>query len=659
MKLEDIKHVAVIGAGDMGHGIAEVALMTGYTVSMYDIKEEFVERGKGRIDWSFGKLASKARISESDHEKFMGNLTTTIDIEEAVRNADLVIEAAPEDLELKKKIFRDLDKFAPKHAILATNTSNMSIDEIGAATGRPEKVVGLHYFNPPVMMQLIEIIKGDKTSDETIDVLVDFTNKSVKTPIVCNKDSPGFIVNRINGPTGLFMQLVLDSKEYQPEQIDAAAMNMGMRMGPYELLDFVGLDIAYNSLKYLEQRLDKDFAPPQTIENLVKDGKLGKKTGEGIYKWPETGRPEIDTSEPADFDLMDSMRVQINEAAKILEEGLAGAKDIDTGMKLGMNSPWGPFEMAENTDFEELTTFLDGIADKYGREVFRAHKWIRDGTLMEHATGETPVEEEKKSEWEFDTIEVKKDTDNFVTTIILNRPPMNPFNQELVNDLGSVLDLLWDDKDTRCIVIRGSANCFSVGADLSAGVPDSSWVFVKRVQRGQRVFKKAREIPKPVIAAIERYALGGGLELAMNCDIRIAKKSARIGNPEVRRGLIAAWSATQIMRRHIGLGKTMELILTGEMIEAKRAFKMGLINHVVDDDEFEEKVYEMAKTIATECSPIAVAISKQLVNQSFESSLDAGVLLEALGQGVTFTTKDLQEGFMAFVQKRKPKFKDE
>ncbi|MFX1255257.1 MAG: enoyl-CoA hydratase-related protein, partial [Promethearchaeota archaeon] len=547
------------------------------------------------------------------------------------------------------------DKFAPKHAILASNTSNMSITEIGNATNRPEKVCGMHYFNPPVMMQVIEIVKGDKTSDETINLMIDFTKKSVKTPVI-SKDSPGFLVNRINAPTMLYLQLLLDRKEYAPEELDAAAMGMGMRMGPYELQDFVGLDITYHSMKYLEKRLSKDYAPTPFMEKLIKENKLGKKTGVGIYKWPEVGRPEIDMDKAADFDLMDLMRIQINEAAKLLEEGVGTAKDIDTGMKLGMNNPWGPFEMAESTDLEDLTKFLDGLADKYGKEVFRAHKWLRDGSIVDRAKGELAAA--KKSEWEFETIEVKKDPENYVTTVMLNRPPVNPMNEELLDELNAVLDLLWNDNDTRCIVIRGAANCFSAGADLAGGIPDSAWDLVKYLYKGQTVFRKVGEIPKPVIAAIERYALGGGLELAMNCDIRIAKKSARVGLVEVRRGLVPGWSGTQIMERHIGLGKTMELILTGEMVEAERAFKLGLINKAVDDDDFEKEVYGMAKTIATECSPIAVALAKRLVNQSVEAPMKVGLQLEALAQGITFTTEDLQEGVVAFMQKRKPEFKN-
>ena len=366
MKFEDIKHVAVIGAGDMGHGIAQVSLMAGYTVSMYDIKDEFVERGKGRIEWSMGKLVEKARISEKDRDQFLANLSLVTDIEKAVKNADLCIEAAPENIELKKEIFGNLDKFSPKHAILGTNTSNMSIDEIANATNRPDKVVGLHFFNPPVMMQLVEITKGAKTSDETVDLMVKLTKAMTKDPIVCKKDSPGFIVNRITAPTMLYLSHLLDKKVYEPAGVDAAAMNMGMRMGPYELIDFVGVDIAYHSMKYLENRLSKDYAPTPTLEKLFKENKHGKKTGEGIYKWPEVGRPEIDTSNPADFDLMDMMRIQINEAAKVVEEGLCTPKEVDIGMKKGMNNPFGPFEMAENADLKELTHFLDGLADQFG-----------------------------------------------------------------------------------------------------------------------------------------------------------------------------------------------------------------------------------------------------------------------------------------------------
>ncbi|PWI48120.1 3-hydroxyacyl-CoA dehydrogenase [Candidatus Heimdallarchaeota archaeon B3_Heim] len=659
MKIDDIKHVAVIGAGDMGHGIAQVCLMTGYTVSMYDIKDEFVEKGKSRIEWSLNKLAEKARISEKDRDTYLGKLTISTNMEEVVKNADLCVEAAPENLDLKKKIFGDLDKYAPKHAILASNTSNMSITEIGEATKRPDKVAGLHYFNPPVMMQLIEIIKGEKTSDETINVLIDLAKKSTKNPVV-SKDHPGFIVNRINAITMLLIHTMLDKKEYKAEEIDAAAMMMGMRMGPYELMDFVGLDVAYHSMNYLADRLDKDYTPTPSMKKLVDAGKLGKKTGEGIYKWPETGRPDIDRDAECDFDVMDLMRVQINEAAKVLEEGIAirGAKDIDTAMKKGMNNPFGPFELAENADLPELTAYMDGLADKYGLEVFRAHKWVRDGTLMEH-TKAVEAAPEEASPFEFENVEVTKDEENFVTTIMLNNPPLNLISQGLLDDLSKALDLLWDDEKTRVIVIRGSANCFSAGAQIDPSLMLDAVPFVlyEYVRKGQMTFKKLRQISKIVIAAMERFALGGGLEMAMHCDLRIAKESCKMGLPEVQLGLFPAWGGTQIMRRHIGLGRTMDLVMSSRRVKAEDAEEMGLITKEVDDDKFEEYVYKYAKKLAIGCAPMSVAVAKRLVNETAEGDLDTGYNAEALGAGVVYVSEDSKEGFMArVIEKRDPNF---
>jgi enoyl-CoA hydratase/3-hydroxyacyl-CoA dehydrogenase len=382
MNVNDIKIVAVIGAGTMGHGIAELALLSSYRVFLYDITEEVVNKGKSMIDWSLKKFVEINKISESNYEKFMSNLSITSNLKTAVENADLIIEAVPEILDLKKKLFSNLDELTPKHTILASNTSNMSISEIAKATNRPEKVVGMHFSTPAVMSKGIEIVQGNKTSDETLNIVVDFTEKTNRIPFI-SKDSPGFICNRIAAPSFLLVQLMHENNEYSPEKLDAAAMNMGMKMGPYELQDFLGLDVVYHSSSYFAEHLSKDYTPGPILTNLVNQNKLGKKTGEGIYKWPEFGRPKIDLSDPADdFDLMDLMRVQINEAVKVFEEGIATLKDIDLGMKLNYNNPLGPFELARSIDLEELTRFLDGLAEKYERKIFLAHKWIRDGSLL-------------------------------------------------------------------------------------------------------------------------------------------------------------------------------------------------------------------------------------------------------------------------------------
>jgi enoyl-CoA hydratase/3-hydroxyacyl-CoA dehydrogenase len=656
MKADDVKTVAVVGAGDMGHGIGQAALMAGYKVNLYDIADEFVEKGKSRIDWSLNKFEEKGRIAKGDTAKFMENLSTFTNLQEAVKDADLVVEAAPEKLELKKEIFENLNKFTPKHAILASNTSNMSINDLGAATSRPEKVIGMHFFNPVVLMNLIELTRGDKTSDETVQILEDITKKMKKTSIVCRKDSPGFIVNRIGAPSNLYLQMLVDKGEYTPEQIDAAANMMGLPMGVFLMLDNSGVDIVYHSMQYLKDRLHPDYKPTTTLEKMMKENKLGKKTGEGFYKWPEVGRPQIDTSISSDFDLMNLIKIQINEAAKILEEGLCTGKEIDTGMKLGM-SAMGPIEMAEGTDFKELTEVLDGIAENMGTDIFKAHKYIREGSLLDVVKGTETVKEEKKED-EFETIRLDRDPDNFVTTIWFDRPYPNLINEQVLDDLSAALDLLWDDKNTRVIVIRGENRVFSAGfeLDVSKFLDADSWFVVNMVRKGQYTFKKLRDIPKVVIAAIQKYCFAGGLELAMSCDIRIATENTKMGLTEVGLGILPGWGGTQNLRRHIGLGRTMELILTARRIDAEEAEEIGLINKEVDEDKFEEYIDEYSKRVAKLSAPISVGLIKRLVNQAAEVPIDVGLQMEALGAGIAFLTEDAKEGVLSMFQKKEPEF---
>ena len=380
---KNIKRVSVIGAGHMGHGIAEVALLSGNFVSLVDINEETVAKGKSLIVFSLKKFLNKSQITEERYNELLENLETSTNLEKAVKKAQLCIEVVPEKVTLKKDIFRQLDKNSPKNAILASNTSTISITEIANFTQRPEKVVGIHFPPPPVLAKVVEIIRGEKTAESTIKYAINFVKAGKKIPIIA-KDSPGFICNRIMAPSMLLIQLMLDNKEFTPAKIDAKALNEKMVMGPYELLDYIGLDVVYDSSQYLARKLSSDYTPTQTISRLVKENKLGRKTGEGIYKWRPGGkRPIIDLSNQADFDLMDLMRVQINEAVKVLEEGIASVNDINIGMKLFYHNPSGPFEIVKKMNLSDLTLYLDGIAAKYGKEIFRAHKWIRDKSLFQ------------------------------------------------------------------------------------------------------------------------------------------------------------------------------------------------------------------------------------------------------------------------------------
>ncbi|HXZ94605.1 MAG TPA: 3-hydroxyacyl-CoA dehydrogenase NAD-binding domain-containing protein [Dehalococcoidia bacterium] len=382
MKVEDVKKIAVMGAGDMGHGIAEVALLAGYKVALRDIEQRFVDKGLSRIKESLDKLVEKQKVTEANKNAMLANIKTFVDIAESVKDADFVIEAVPEIMDLKKQVFQALDKAAPKHAILASNTSNMSITEIAAATKRPEQVVGVHFFNPAVLMKLVEVIKGGKTSEETMQVAYNLALKMNKVPVRVEKDSIGFVYNRVNAPTGLLVNLMLEKKVAAPMEIDAKMRKIGMPMGPYELMDYVGLDVAYHGARYFAEKLSKDYAPPSWLKAKIDAGELGKKTGKGIFDWSK-GRPEIDLSKAKeDFDPTALIALQVNEATKLLEAGVVKSpEDIDKAMVNGGGAMIGPFQLAKSIGYDKLAKICEDLAKKYGVKVFQPTETLKKGKI--------------------------------------------------------------------------------------------------------------------------------------------------------------------------------------------------------------------------------------------------------------------------------------
>jgi enoyl-CoA hydratase/3-hydroxyacyl-CoA dehydrogenase len=382
MKVEDVKKIAVMGAGDMGHGIAEVALLAGYKVAMRDIEQRFVDKGLSRIKESLDKLTEKQKITEENKKAMLANIETFVDIAESVKDADFVIEAVPEVMDLKKQVFQALDAAAPKHAILASNTSNMSITEIASTTKRPEQVVGMHFFNPAVLMKLVEVIKGGKTSEETMQVAYNLALKMNKAPVRVEKDSIGFVYNRINAPTAILLNLILEKGMAAPVEIDAKMKKIGMPMGPYELMDYVGLDVAYHSGLYFAEKLSRDYAPPSWLKAKIDAGTLGKKTGKGIFDWSK-GRPEIDLSKAKeDFDPTVLIAIQVNEATKLLEAGVVkSADEIDKAMVNGGGSVVGPFQLAKGIGYDKLAKICEDIAKQFDIKAFEPTETLKKGNI--------------------------------------------------------------------------------------------------------------------------------------------------------------------------------------------------------------------------------------------------------------------------------------
>jgi 3-hydroxybutyryl-CoA dehydrogenase len=287
--MTEIKKIAVLGAGLMGHGIAQVASQIGkYEVNLRDVEQRFIDSGINMIKDSLQRFVKKGQLSEPDMKAIIARIHPMLDLKQAVSDADFIIEAIPENLELKKTTFREVDAYAPAHALIVSNTSSVSITEMASSTKRPEKVCGMHFFNPPQLMKLVEVIRGAKTSDETVHTVLDVAHKMDKETVLVKKDSPGFIVNRIllpalNEAVALYWEEVADR-----DDIDKAIkLGLNWPMGPLMLLDYIGLDTTLAISDVLTKELDPKFHATTGLKQMVRAQFFGRKTGKGFYDWTQ------------------------------------------------------------------------------------------------------------------------------------------------------------------------------------------------------------------------------------------------------------------------------------------------------------------------------------------------------------------------------------
>lgn len=366
-----VKDIAVIGAGSMGHGIAQTALQAGLTVYFYDIDEESLKTGAEKIFAGLDKMGEKGHFRKEDINEFKQNLQMTTDLEKAVAKAQFVFEAVPEVVEVKQKVFKLLDELTASDVILATNTSSIPISTIAEATVHKERVVGAHFFIPVVLMPIVEIIRGQHTSDEVMQKAYAMGERLGKTSIRVEKDHPGFIVNRTNAPKNVFLVSVVSQGWAKPEEIDALMRYNGLPIGQFELMDYVGLDVSMFVSKFLEKELHTDYKPNELIVKKVEAGELGRKTGRGFYDW-SNGRPEIDLTKRTDkISIADIEFVKFNEAAKLISEGVASAKDIDLAMVLGTGYKKGPISFVKNYDLEEVIERLKTLSEQLNRDILK------------------------------------------------------------------------------------------------------------------------------------------------------------------------------------------------------------------------------------------------------------------------------------------------
>ena len=365
----EIKNITVLGSGIMGHGIAQVSAMAGYNVVLRDIEQQFLDKAMGKIKWSLDKLVSKEKISEDQRDEIFSRIKPIVDLNDAVHDSDLVIEAVPEIMDLKKKVYAELDKVANNRVIFASNTSTLPITEIADTISRPEKFIGIHFFNPPQLMRLVEVIPGQKTSDDVTDLTINFVKSVNKTPVICRKDVPGFIVNRLFIPLVHEACYIMERQKIQQMEIDSAVkFNLGFPMGIFELADFTGLDVIHKATVEMHTRDKKVILPHQSIEQLFNEKKLGQKSGEGFYKYSDDKYERIPLSEESAKKCNPTQIIAniLNNAAWLVTNNASDIDEIEKAASLGLGLKKPLFDTAKEIGIKKIVEELKELSKKYG-----------------------------------------------------------------------------------------------------------------------------------------------------------------------------------------------------------------------------------------------------------------------------------------------------
>ena len=561
------KKIGVVGAGNMGNGIAQKAAQEGFSVVMIDIKEEFVQRGMDNIRNTLDEAVQRKIMSQEKSDEVMGRITGTTDVEQ-VKDADLIIEAVFEDFNVKKELFDKLDNVCQDSTILATNTSALSVTDLARETGRPDRFVGMHFFYHPAKNRLVEVIPGKNTSKETRERTWEISKLMGKTPIH-TEDVSGFAVNRFFVPWLNEATRMLEENVANIPTIDEAAKKaFRIGMGPFLLMNVTGVPIAYHSARSLEN-LHPFYAPSDILKTQV----------DRVEKWDLEG--EVDESRFPEIERR-FLGMVFNVAGKLVEEGVASIEDTDRGAKVGLRWSMGPFEIMNRHGIKESVEMAREVSKRY-------EDWPVPKMLLDQA--------EKGQPWHFRLVDL--DIKDGVGWITVNRPEaMNALNEEVMEQLDRQFTVAESDPDVKAIVLQGAGKAFIAGADIG--------YFIKKIKKGriddivsftrkgQEFLTKLQDSDKLTIALLDGLSLGGGSETAMACKCIVATDGGSMGFPETGIGIYPGLGGTQRTPRYVGKALARYLVLTGRPMDARSAHAIGLVDYIVSREEVASFISELA-----------------------------------------------------------------
>jgi len=665
---------AVVGAGTMGGQIAQTIAAAGVPVVLKDIDDALVQAGlqeaRDVTAGQTGRLVERGKLTaeqaQAQLEEIVGRIHGTTSYE-GFGEVDFVIEAVPERMDVKQAVFSELDAATPGHAILASNTSSLSITEIGEATLRPDKVLGFHYFYPASVMPLVEIVEGEETSAEAVAAALTFAQTIRKQPITC-LEVPGFVVNRILNSGTAEVWREQEQKGLSIKKIDEGLAGAGViPIGPYRLIDLLGLDTVVHVAEHLlESYGEERFYVPKGMRKLVADGKLGAKTGgHGLYE-PD-GEPNVaGEADPDVAELVELLSLKtLLEACLVLEEGVATHRDIDFGMMAGagLDPRRGllpPFMRADSEGLDAILERMENARERHGERFAPPtilRRLVAQGRLgQKSGQGFYPYPQPDATEQPADTVKLET-REGGVAIAWLANGQMNSISPQVIDDLDKVWNAVKQAQPPVRALVVASSNPFlyCAGADIKAFTTMDEAGGAQLLDRAHALFREMGSDGVVTIAAVNGLAFGGGCELAMACDVRIAARSAIFGQPEIKLGIIPGFGGTQRLPRLVGTSKALEMNLLGDPILAEEVFELGLVNRVVDDHELLDTSVQWARALAAQ-APLAVAQVKR-IGAHPPGDLDAGIEAEKQAFAGVFASEDAREGIAAFLGKRQARFR--